>query len=148
MKVSFPLISWVIPKIAIKVETILLSNYNSIFVLIIVNKKSNQFLLKNMKSILLLVAIAVVTSANIIRIKNNCSPITIWPGLLNNPGQPLPANGGFQLNVGQSVDITVPSNWAGRIWARTNCDANGHCETGDCGKVILEIFNCYLMNIT
>ncbi|CAG7825066.1 unnamed protein product, partial [Allacma fusca] len=76
-----------------------------------------------------------VANGHQIKIYNNC-PFTVWIGLLNNPNKELPANGGFQLNQYNGRDLTVPLEWAGRLWARTNCDGNGHCETGDCGNRI------------
>ena len=82
--------------------------------------------------IALMALVAVVVADHEIRIWNNC-PFTIWPGLLNNPTKALPESGGFTLDKYQTKSFRVPSGWAGRIWARTNCDSKGHCETGDCG---------------
>ncbi|CAB04418.1 THaumatiN family [Caenorhabditis elegans] len=66
-----------------------------------------------------------------ITIYNRC-PFTIWPGI-QGPGNP--AGGGFTLHSEHSRDITVSDSWtAGRIWARTGCDANFNCETGFCGN--------------
>jgi hypothetical protein len=87
-----------------------------------------------MKSILLLSIIFGVSIANRIVIWNHC-PFTIWPGVQSNQGHPLPAGGGFQLDAYKAVYFDVPGNWVGRIWARTKCEG-GHCETGDCGKLI------------
>nr|AAQ54610.1 Gly d Jun a 3-like protein [Glycyphagus domesticus] len=56
--------------------------------------------------------------------------------MLNNPGHPLPMNGGFELGAHQTKTFTVPDHWAGRFWGRTGCDASGHCQTGDCGNKI------------
>jgi hypothetical protein len=65
---------------------------------------------------------------------------TIWPGALGNAGQAIPGGGGWQLNVGESMAISVPGTWAGRFWARTYCtfsaSGSGSCETGDCGGVL------------
>jgi hypothetical protein len=58
---------------------------------------------------------------------------TIWPGVA---GTAVPNGGGWQLAPGASTTISVPPNWSGRIWARTNCDGSGNCETGDCGGVV------------
>nr|ABU97476.1 thaumatin-like protein [Suidasia medanensis] len=69
------------------------------------------------------------------RIFNHC-PFAIWPGLLNNPNKALPENGGFYLDKYHTRVFQVPDGWAGRIWARTNCNGAGHCETGDCGNKI------------
>ena len=87
-----------------------------------------------MKSILFLSLIFGVSIANRIVVWNHC-PFTIWPGVQNNPGHPLPAGGGFQLDSYKAAYFDVPGNWAGRIWARTRCES-GRCETGDCGKFI------------
>src|SRR4051794_34629388 len=58
----------------------------------------------------------------------NNSGQTIWVGLLNNPGQPLPEGGGFRLDAGTSHSVVLPDNWAGRFWPRTGCsfDSNGN----------------------
>lgn len=83
----------------------------------------------------LLVTLAAVASANHeIRIHNNCN-FRIWPGVLNNPGKALPEGGGFPLDAHKTHSFHVADGWAGRFWARTNCNGAGHCETGDCGKI-------------
>ncbi|CAJ0944361.1 unnamed protein product, partial [Mesorhabditis belari] len=65
-----------------------------------------------------------------INIYNKC-PFTIWPGV---QGSFVPNGGGFKLNGGESKQLRVPNGWqAARIWARTGCDGNMNCETGDCG---------------
>jgi hypothetical protein len=60
---------------------------------------------------------------------------TIWPGVAGNA---IPNGGGFELMPGSSTTISLPANWSGRIWARTNCNFNGGggCETGDCGGAL------------
>lgn len=75
--------------------------------------------------------LALVASAygHEIRVINGC-PFTVWIGFLNNPNKELPANGGFQLDSYGTRSVNVPFEWAGRLWARTNCDGSGHCETG------------------
>ena len=85
--------------------------------------------------LLLLVAFAIcsVTADHEIRVENNCH-FKIWPGVANNPGKSLPLNGGFELDPHHSRSFHVPHGWSGRVWGRTNCNAHGHCETGDCGK--------------
>jgi hypothetical protein len=52
-------------------------------------------------------------------------------------GDPLPVQGGFKLQAGQTLAFSIPGNTkAARFWPRTGCrlDANGRlsCETGDC----------------
>ncbi|KAL0801862.1 hypothetical protein Bca101_057038 [Brassica carinata] len=70
---------------------------------------------------------------------NNC-PYTVWPGILSGNENNILANGGFQLNPSASVQVTPPSRWSGRIWARTGCNfsssGQGNCVTGDCGGVL------------
>ena len=72
-------------------------------------------------------------SSRTLSFKNNCEQ-TIWVGA---QGNPLPENGGWRLDVGESRDIQVPKNFsAGRFWPRTGCefvDGKFTCKTGDCG---------------
>ncbi|ATY60381.1 Heat shock Hsp70 [Cordyceps militaris] len=66
-------------------------------------------------------------------ITNRCD-MTIWPGTATQGGLG-PGTGGFELQPGESKNLTVGSNWQGRIWGRTNCTVNGEscaCQTGDC----------------
>ncbi|EJP64405.1 Hsp70-like protein [Beauveria bassiana ARSEF 2860] len=59
---------------------------------------------------------------------------TIWPGTATQAGLG-PGTGGFELNPGESKNLSVGSNWQGRVWGRTNCTVNGDscaCQTGDC----------------
>ncbi|CDY70029.1 BnaCnng66400D [Brassica napus] len=69
-------------------------------------------------------------------LQNNC-PYTVWPGILS--GNIL-SDGGFRLSPNASVQLTPPSRWSGRIWARTGCNfsssGQGKCATGDCGGVL------------
>lgn len=73
----------------------------------------------------------------LIKITNNCT-IPLHPGVLTTNGS-FPANtSGFHLPQGNSRTITVPPDWVGRIWGRTNCTFDpvtgvGTCGTGDCG---------------
>lgn len=94
-----------------------------------------------MYKVVALLALVASAYAHEVRIVNGC-PFTVWIGLQNNPGKELPANGGFQLNTYDSRSINVPNEWGGRVWARTNCDGSGHCETGKnlnlcCAKSLL-----------
>jgi hypothetical protein len=66
---------------------------------------------------------------------NNC-PFTVWPGIL---GKEIPENGGFELAHGATKKMNVGNHWSGRIWGRTQCEASGHCVTGDCGKITVGI---------
>lgn len=66
-------------------------------------------------------------------VTNRCDS-TIWPGLATQAGLG-PGTGGFELKPGESKNLTVGSNWQGRVWGRTNCTVNGEscaCQTGDC----------------
>lgn len=72
---------------------------------------------------------------NQLKFYNNC-PFTVWPGIQGNPGKAHLENGGFELGQYQAREIYAPGDWAGRFWARTNCDGSGKCETGDCGNKI------------
>jgi hypothetical protein len=72
---------------------------------------------------------------------NKCS-YTIWPGVYTGNtanGKPdgVAANGGWQLNAGQSSTFNVPDAWvSARIWGRTSCDFGktdvSACSTGSC----------------
>lgn len=72
----------------------------------------------------------------ILKITNNCAA-TRWIGLY---GISVIADGGFELGAYTTKTITVPSNWAGRIWARSECifgpNSTLVCKTGDCGGKI------------
>ena len=30
--------------------------------------------------------------------------------------------------------VQISDGWGGRFWARTGCNGQGHCVTGDCGN--------------
>lgn len=69
-------------------------------------------------------------------ITNNC-PYTIWPATLTGGGSPQLASTGFELATGASSTLDVPTNWSGRMWARTQCsNASGKftCATADCAS--------------
>lgn len=83
-------------------------------------------------------------------VKNLCED-TIYPGVATQAGTP-PSSGGFELQTGQSKNLTVGADWQGRVWGRTNCSFNtagtgppgyqgvtGYgvaCGTGDCGGIV------------
>ncbi|KAJ6964043.1 hypothetical protein NC652_002352 [Populus alba x Populus x berolinensis] len=73
--------------------------------------------------------------------KNNC-PYTVWPGTLTAAGRPPLSSTGFTLATGASSSLSVPVNWSGRLWARTQCstDASGKfvCATADCASGVIE----------
>ncbi|KAL0343093.1 UNVERIFIED_CONTAM: Thaumatin-like protein 1 [Sesamum angustifolium] len=69
---------------------------------------------------------------------NQCG-YTVWPGLLSSAGSPQLSTTGFALNSGDSIPVSAPASWSGRMWARTLCSqdsASGRftCLTGDCGS--------------
>ena len=83
-------------------------------------------------------------------VSNLCTE-TIYPGILTQSGT-SPSSSGFKLNSGDSKNLTVGSDWQGRVWGRTNCsfnpqgtgpantgglDGNGQaCGSGDCNGVV------------
>lgn len=83
-------------------------------------------------------------------VKSLCSE-TIYPGIVTQAGTP-PSSGGFELQTGQQMNLTVGSDWQGRVWGRTNCSFNSQgtgpanaggnngggsaCGTGDCGGIV------------
>ena len=83
-------------------------------------------------------------------VKSLCSE-TIYPGIVTQAGTP-PSSGGFQLQTGQQMNLTVGADWQGRVWGRTNCSFNSQgtgpanaggnngggsaCGTGDCGGIV------------
>ncbi|KAJ8445126.1 hypothetical protein Cgig2_029498 [Carnegiea gigantea] len=75
-------------------------------------------------------------SARIFTIINDCKE-TIWPAIT--PGESF-GGGGFALKPGQSIILTAPVGWSGRIWGRTGCNfdrnGNGTCLTGACGTTL------------
>ncbi|EPS67898.1 hypothetical protein M569_06877, partial [Genlisea aurea] len=75
-------------------------------------------------------------SVRIFTIVNYCSQ-TIWPAIT--PGDNF-SGGGFALRPGQTIVLTAPVGWVGRIWARTGCNfdrnGNGSCQTGGCGSLL------------
>jgi hypothetical protein len=70
----------------------------------------------------------------------NTTQQTVWAVSTGNPGYTAPDEGEWALAPGQTVTLTYPSTWNGRIWGRTGCsfdsEGNGTCETGDCGSGI------------
>ena len=65
-----------------------------------------------------------------LQLVNYCN-YTVWVGINSDPQKELPANGGFQLNSLQIRSLFVSNGWGGRLWGRTNCNAEGVCETGE-----------------
>ncbi|KMT11050.1 hypothetical protein BVRB_5g111400 [Beta vulgaris subsp. vulgaris] len=87
---------------------------------------------------LYLLAWITVTDATIqLIIVNNCNN-ELWPGILGNPGQKNPKDGGFHLSSREEVVLDLPENWSGRLWGRQGCSFNkegkGQCDTGDCAN--------------
>ncbi|KAJ1687679.1 hypothetical protein LUZ63_019069 [Rhynchospora breviuscula] len=67
---------------------------------------------------------------------NKCH-YAVWPGLLSGATSGQLPTTGFRLKTNTTRVIEAPSNWSGRMWARTHCgvDSSGKfsCATGDCG---------------
>jgi Thaumatin family len=63
---------------------------------------------------------------------NQCS-YTIWAAASPGGGRQLNSGGTWTLNVAAGTTM-------GRIWGRTGCSfdssGNGHCQSGDCGKLV------------
>ncbi|KAL9368202.1 hypothetical protein Peur_039401 [Populus x canadensis] len=59
---------------------------------------------------------------------------SVWPGTLTAAGGLPLSSTGFTLATGASSSLSVPVNWSGRLWARTQCstDASGKfvCASG------------------
>ena len=85
-----------------------------------------------------------------LKITNQCKE-DIYPGIGTQAGTP-PSTQGFLLKSGSTRDLTVGTNWQGRVWGRTNCSFNAAgtgpsnvgglngggeaCLTGDCNGVV------------
>ncbi|KAF1833071.1 thaumatin family protein [Decorospora gaudefroyi] len=78
-------------------------------------------------------------------VTNNC-PDTIWPGISTQSGTG-PAQTGFELQTGETLNQTVSEDWQGRVWGRTNCSFNSDgsaaesgsgraCLSGDCNGAL------------
>ncbi|QDS77702.1 hypothetical protein FKW77_003879 [Venturia effusa] len=73
---------------------------------------------------------------------NQC-PEDIWPAIGTQHGAG-PSTNGFKLAPGEQNNLTVSSDWQGRVWGRTNCSFNDAgtgpasgavgkaCGSGDC----------------
>ncbi|KAI3462347.1 hypothetical protein Pfo_019010 [Paulownia fortunei] len=73
---------------------------------------------------------------------NRCT-YTVWPGILSSAGTPQLSTTGFALNPGDSIPISVPTSWSGRMWGLTLCSQDSTtgkftCVTGDCGSGAVE----------
>ncbi|EYU21101.1 hypothetical protein MIMGU_mgv1a024852mg [Erythranthe guttata] len=73
---------------------------------------------------------------------NQCNH-TVWPGILSGAGTPPLSTTGFALSSGDSVFVSVPASWSGRMWGRTLCSQDPTtgkfaCATGDCGSGAVE----------
>ncbi|KIW03079.1 uncharacterized protein PV09_05724 [Verruconis gallopava] len=95
----------------------------------------------NMASrILLTTIIACTVQATTVElmVTNRCTD-NIWPAIVTQEGTG-PSESGFQLAPGISRNLTVGTDWNGRVWGRTNCTfddkGSGGCLTGDCGGIL------------
>ncbi|TID12847.1 Osmotin thaumatin-like protein [Venturia nashicola] len=72
-------------------------------------------------------------------VTNSCRD-TVWPGLFTSGGTG-PETMGFELTTGSTRNLSVLSDWNGRIWGRTNCTFDGKgvgsCGTGACGTSLV-----------
>lgn len=81
--------------------------------------------------VLLLAALAAGSSATTLTIHNIC-PHPVWPLVTPNSGLPSISDNRKRLDPNQLLSLTFPpSRWAGRVAARTGCDASAsRCWTG------------------
>ena len=65
-------------------------------------------------------------------VRNNCG-FPVWMASLNNAGQPPLADGIVRLARNDVHNYAIPDGgWAGRLWPKTGCNANGrNCVAGD-----------------
>ncbi|KAI9680437.1 MAG: hypothetical protein M1822_007195 [Bathelium mastoideum] len=75
---------------------------------------------------------------------------TIYPGITTQGGTSGPSQTGFELQPGNTQNMTVSADWQGRVWGRTNCSFNSQgngpanggnggwsaCQTGDCNAQV------------
>jgi len=125
------------------------SNVLSTFLLLATTLAGNAHGLHHMKRAPLVYVVQRDKSVPLV-VTNLCAE-TIYPGILTQSGSD-PGVGGFQLQTGATRNLTVGSDWQGRVWGRTNCsfnfggtgpsntggnDGGGRaCLTGDCGGII------------
>ncbi|KAI4333164.1 hypothetical protein L6164_018004 [Bauhinia variegata] len=87
-------------------------------------------------SILLFLFSFLGVDAAVFTLQNRCKG-KIWPGILTAAGKPQLMEGGLELRPGQTISITAPKGWSGRLWGRRGCSfdssCNDTCITGDCG---------------
>lgn len=78
-------------------------------------------------------AAAAPASSRTINIVNEC-PYPVYPALSGNDNDKA---SGFELAAGATQSVSAPTQWSGRVWARTQCNDDGtdgfKCATGDCG---------------
>ncbi|EPT03255.1 Osmotin thaumatin-like protein [Fomitopsis schrenkii] len=78
----------------------------------------------------LVTALATLAAANPVYIVNNCDQQidpAFFPTVQDHYRNPT---GGFELPAGEQYLVYLLSGWSGRIWGRTDCDADGNCATG------------------
>ncbi|GJM95394.1 hypothetical protein PR202_ga12125 [Eleusine coracana subsp. coracana] len=81
--------------------------------------------------VLLAANAATSTTATTLTLHNLC-PHPIWPMITPNSGLPSISDNKARLDPNALLSLSVPPTfWAGRVAARTGCDAAAaHCETG------------------
>lgn len=71
-----------------------------------------------------------IACRNPVNIVNNCGEQidpAFFPTVQDHYRNPT---GGFALPAGEQYTVYLLSGWSGRIWGRTDCDADGNCATG------------------
>uniref|UniRef100_A0A3Q7FIE0 Thaumatin-like protein 1 n=2 Tax=Solanum lycopersicum TaxID=4081 RepID=A0A3Q7FIE0_SOLLC len=73
---------------------------------------------------------------------NQCN-YQVWPGILSGAGTAQLSPTGFMLDPSQSVSVSAPTGWSGRLWGRTFCSQDSStgkftCASGDCGSGTVE----------
>jgi hypothetical protein len=94
---------------------------------------SRRLIMKGSILLLLLLVNNLVLGDRTFRIVNQCNQI-IWMKIDADNKDAIPMNGGFDVAVGQTKEMSLPDEWiSGRFWPRTGCkDENGKliCATG------------------
>ncbi|KAL8281243.1 hypothetical protein RQP46_006277 [Phenoliferia psychrophenolica] len=55
---------------------------------------------------------------------NKCT-YTVWPASAASIGTAPTQDTGWEQKAGATVSFTLPEQWNGRLWGRTNCDFSG-----------------------
>ncbi|KAG0744125.1 hypothetical protein G6F57_007322 [Rhizopus arrhizus] len=71
-------------------------------------------------------AMAAPTNSVTLTVKNSCKSSLQINQLTNGGGDAKSSS----VTAGHSLQISVPSNWGGRIWAREDCSGSSDCQVG------------------